>query len=136
MKRFLKTTLLLIVGVVLMTLSSCSSHPQSTISIDHSLDYASSIDMDRGGYFRCGSVDLYRKKGNGWREVVYCTLWGKVESMGSTSYYVAINNDSIYESDWVMSRIRPSNRQGEYQVSYGGETLYCWGDLSRVWKWN
>lgn len=133
MKRFSKTTILLIVGVVLMTLSSCGGHPQNTISVNHSLDYASSIDMEKGNYFICGTVDLYRKQGNGWREVVCCTLWGKVERMGSASYYVAINNDSIYISDWVMSKIRPSNRQGEYQVSYGGETLYCWGDLSGLW---
>lgn len=135
MKIFAKILLPFIAGVALMTFSSCGGgeHPHSTITINHSLDYASSFAKENGNFFTCGTVDLYRKQGNGWKEVVYCTIWGKAEHVGATSYYVAVNNDSIYESEWVMSRIRPSNRQREYQVSYGGETLYCWGDLSGLW---
>ena len=130
MRAFTKAILFLFLATVI-SLSSCisSSHPNQTITINSSLDYGNNMAKERGNYFMCGTADLYRKTGGGWKEVVCCTLWGKTESAGPTRYYIAIYNDSIYESEWIMSKLTPSNKQGEYQVFYGGETLYCWGHL-------
>ena len=109
-------------------LSSCSDHHRETISFNPNLDRWQMEAKNRGNYFQCGYVDLYSESSFGWEEEVYCVLWGKVGSSGIVRYFVAIQNDSVYESDWIMSSIIPSSdERGQYSVFYHGKDLYCWG---------
>ena len=125
-----KSLQLLSALVVLVLLAACGSdHPSRTISLQ-SPDGFDQMAKERGNYYRCGTVDLYRETSMGWKNVCSCVLWAK-ETMSGTDYYVAVYNDSMYESDWVMARISPSNANGKYEVFYGGETLYCWGSLPK-----
>lgn len=126
----MRRLLLFITLACCFSLSSCSDHPDETITFNPNLDYWQMKAKNNGNYFQCGNVDLYSKSSFGWEEEVYCVLWGKEDYSGQVRYYVAIQNDSIYEDDWKMSLIVPStDERQQYSVFYHGDYLYCWGTL-------
>ena len=112
----------------LLVMSSCS-HPDSTIAYDGPVNSWEQSAKNNGNYFQCGNVDLYKKSMLGWEEVSYCVLYAKQGRFGAIEYYVAVDNSSTYYSDWKMAHITPTSNYREYEVTYHGERLYCWGTL-------
>lgn len=128
MKTKNRITLFLSSFILFFTVSSCG-HPDSTISYCEPTDRWQIDAKNNGQYFECGHVDLYKKTSLGWEEVVYCVLWAKENHFGSMEYYVAVDNSSMYYSDWVMAHLTHSSEYKQYEVYYRGQDLYCWGFL-------